>query len=190
MADLVIAILRDATDAVEEIQIAASLSAAMTIFTASGPSADDFTAWDTGWNPASPVPEPAIGNSYAYDSVGDALVEVESVIIRDTIALTKTGKKKKLLMRYEAYLATRYSDADLLVIGLIYTKAVNDKATARENHIVEILDWIKTVRAYYITQRDLVDSQATLILIDGVAYNFAQYDATDPLNTIESALAI
>jgi hypothetical protein len=90
-----------------------------------------------------------------------------------------------------AYIIARYDEDTQSSLSFLYERAIATGKTNRAAHIAPAIDWVfESVLTYFYARKAAMAATTTQAELDAESWDYSTYDASDPVVTIESALAI
>ena len=126
-------------------------------------------------------------------TVPDDLTDDERAIIDaavaayDPLPIAKAALTARLHDMCEEYIYAHYDNARQASLNALLTEALMMSYPNRMMYIGQALAWIKACIAYYYTISDQIDAAASVEVVNGITWDFSQFDATDPQITLRDA---
>jgi hypothetical protein len=115
------------------------------------------------------------------------------VAAHDPEGLTTNQHKmyRTISLEVQTYLFAHYDANTQKSLTAMYDRAENTGKTNRAAHVGPALDWVlETVLSYFYGKKDAIYATTTQAELDAIAWDFDQFDASDPGVTIQSGLNI
>lgn len=123
---------------------------------------------------------------FPADVIAEMAPAEKAVVDAADLPVVKTRLVADLFVKTQSYIATRYSADVQKQIGAIFD--AGEKFPNRRAYIQKLLDWRASIYKEQQSASDKIDAATTLTEALAAQFDTNQFDATDPLVTVEQAL--
>ena len=124
-------------------------------------------------------------------SVAEMTQAEKDVVDAAAVPGNMVAKIEQASAEVRAYIIARYDEDTQSSLAFLYERAIALGKTNRAAHIAPAIDWVfESVLTYFYARKSAMAATTTQAELDAESWDYSTFDASDPLVTIESALAI
>jgi len=124
------------------------------------------------------------------DTVSEMTLVDQQALDAPGLVACVTSKIQQLDKDIETYVDTRYPTRRLLNFLMLHLEAVDLSYTNRKTYLAQLRTWVKSVTAHFYTARNALMGMTTFRQVEAYDFNLTQFDVTDPLVAVETAIAM
>lgn len=110
-------------------------------------------------------------------------------IMVSDLMVTKKERLYELRTLVTEYIGSHYDSGAQNTLNALWIEGISKGWTNRKAKVQSVMDWVNTVLAYFYAQKDAILSAGNPEQLETISSDFSQFDAVDPLVTVQSVMA-